>query len=411
MRATRLPSEVGNWVDGERFFGREAELRRLIELLDAGANISLIAPRRIGKTSLMREAARQIDERDKDAEDGLLCLHVDLEASHEPADVFKELHSVARRTASLTERALSWAEQVILGAAKLKLPELELKVREHFGVSWQDRADHLVDALIERRGRRIVLFLDEVPILVQRLLRGPQPAVSPAELFLSWLRRAAQRHQGRLSMVVTGSIGLGPMLRRVALSATVNHLTPFELPPWDAETVVACLTALARAADLRFDEGAAEQVPAALGVGIPHHVQLLFARLSSERKRSAATNIRAQDVASALAALGRSGEVFSHYAERLRLAVEPELFPLARDLLTEAAVCGHLSATAAQLILADHPCPGHADPLTELLDILEHDGYLVPDAGGHRFEADLVRTWWAGRFGRNYVPAARRGRA
>ena len=53
----KLVGVIGNYVEGDRFWGREMELDHLLELIDEGANVSIIAQRRIGKTSLMHEAA------------------------------------------------------------------------------------------------------------------------------------------------------------------------------------------------------------------------------------------------------------------------------------------------------------------------------------------------------------------
>lgn len=407
-----LLKDIGNWVAGEdRFFGRETELQHFIELLDEGANISLIAPRRLGKTSLMREATRRIAQRDGDRP---TCLHLDLEASREPADFCAELYLVGSREASLGKRLRGWLEGASQGIADLKVSELSLKVRELFASSWQVRAEDLLVDLLGQR-ERVILFLDEVPLFVQQLLgrvhRPDAAGLARAESFLSWLRRAVQRHQGALSVVITGSIGLGPMLQRVGLSATINHLTPFELRPWDEETVVACLQALAYQYRLRFEPGAERHVARALGVGIPHHVQLFFDHLLQDARRPGAAPVGPGDVDRVYRErlLGSRGHTFlSHYEERLRLAVAPELRALSLDLLTEAATQKTLTRTAAELLRADHRCEAADDPLGELLGILIHDGYLVPCEHGHRFESHLLRDWWAARFGRNYVEAAAR---
>ena len=49
-----------NWVDGERFFDREAELGLLRERMKNGTHTLLTAQRRMGKTSLVRELLRQV---------------------------------------------------------------------------------------------------------------------------------------------------------------------------------------------------------------------------------------------------------------------------------------------------------------------------------------------------------------
>lgn len=57
----------GNWVQGDRFWGRETDLRLFEEGIDEGANFLLVAQRRMGKTSLMREVARRLE--------GAICVY------------------------------------------------------------------------------------------------------------------------------------------------------------------------------------------------------------------------------------------------------------------------------------------------------------------------------------------------
>ena len=51
-----------NWVDGDRFFDREVELQLLRERVENGTHTLLTAQRRMGKTSLVRELLRRLDE-------------------------------------------------------------------------------------------------------------------------------------------------------------------------------------------------------------------------------------------------------------------------------------------------------------------------------------------------------------
>lgn len=54
------PYEINKPVTGSRFFGRESEVRRL--LYSGDTNFAVMGIRRIGKTSLLREAARRLQE-------------------------------------------------------------------------------------------------------------------------------------------------------------------------------------------------------------------------------------------------------------------------------------------------------------------------------------------------------------
>jgi AAA+ ATPase superfamily predicted ATPase len=57
---------VGPWVSGEDFWDREAELESLIRFLDDDHDVLLIAPRRVGKTSLVRQTLLKLEERGRD---------------------------------------------------------------------------------------------------------------------------------------------------------------------------------------------------------------------------------------------------------------------------------------------------------------------------------------------------------
>ncbi|MEE9593526.1 MAG: hypothetical protein V3W28_08095, partial [Thermoplasmata archaeon] len=79
--AVRNPFPYGRVVKGADFADREPELAELIRDLEAGQSILLISPRRYGKTSLMVEVLRRLEER------GHLTALVDLFGSVTPTDL------------------------------------------------------------------------------------------------------------------------------------------------------------------------------------------------------------------------------------------------------------------------------------------------------------------------------------
>ena len=64
--------QVGKPVTGKDFIGREEELKLMLQLLIQGQSIVLIAPRRFGKTSLVNEVLRRLDNK------GFYSMYVDL---------------------------------------------------------------------------------------------------------------------------------------------------------------------------------------------------------------------------------------------------------------------------------------------------------------------------------------------
>ena len=96
--------------------------------------------------------------------------------------------------------------------------------------------------------------------------------------FLSWLRREFQQlGQDGPVLIVSGSIGLEPLVRRLGIPDRINYLCPYRLGPWDRDTCIRCFEHLANSSEVSIENGVAEAVYEVLGIGIPHHIQSFFA--------------------------------------------------------------------------------------------------------------------------------------
>lgn len=416
MSEKRLKRAVGNWVSGDRFWNREEELSLLIQYLEEGAQILLVAQRRIGKTSLMREAARRIEDR-------FVCLQVDFQSARSPADAIVELSAATRPHASLWEKTKGVFANILGSVAdrieSLKIEDLKITLRGALtGEEWQAKGDRLFEILAASE-KPAVLFLDEVPILVSRLLKGDNYRITAkrrqqADAFLSWLRANGIRHQNKVAMVVTGSIGLEPIVRQGGLSGTLGYLTPFELESWSRETAAGCLRALGNEYQVEFLTGAIEEMLEQIGVCIPHYVQMFFDHAYRTCKRQGVMKVSkelAAEVYSRSMLSARGHAELSQLEERLKMVLGSELHPLALDFLTEAAVSGRLTPEAAGALGREHlPSDQHrAEHLREILGILEHDGYLKKEGDrAYVFVSKLLKDWWRARFSFTFTPLADR---
>jgi hypothetical protein len=410
MSESKLKRATGNWVVGDQFWDRKVELDLFIERLNEGAHLLLTAPRRIGKTSLMKEAARRLEDR-------YLCLYIDLQKAESASDAIVELSLAAHCYKPAWDRIVSVFQHTLKDTIEtVKLKDLSISLRSGLTPdNWRAKGDQLLEILAEQ-DRPVVLFLDEVAILVNRLLRGSDYLITPerkeeVDAFLSWLRANSIRHQGKIRFVVTGSIGLEPLVRQAGLSATLNTFTPFHLEPWTREAAAACLVALSNGYNLTITQEATEEMLERLGVYIPHHVQMFFDHVYQEARTADVPEVSLTMVRKVYESsmLGIRGHVeLSHMEERLRMVLGPKLDVLALDLLTEAAVVGALTVDATSILALSHFGQDWAAPARDVLGILEHDGYLRSRAGGYSFASALLRDWWRARFQFAYVPAAER---
>jgi len=79
-----LKQAHGNWVTGDRFWNRNEETELFERHIRDGAHLLIVAQRRMGKTSLMKEAARRL-------QDEYHCVFVDFQNSSNAKDAISEL--------------------------------------------------------------------------------------------------------------------------------------------------------------------------------------------------------------------------------------------------------------------------------------------------------------------------------
>ena len=414
----------GNWVDGDRFFDREAELEALVERVQNGTHTLLTAQRRMGKTSLVRELLRRVKEQEH-----FETIFVDLEAADTPADAIAEIAVQSRSVRGVWRRLKSWLAnlkstelEVGGGVDALGNPDLRVKLRAGIDSgTWQLKGDELFAALVAN-DQPVVLAVDELPILVNRMLKGHDYHITPkrrkaVDEFLSWLRKNGQMHRGRISMILSGSVSLEPMLQQAALSAHMNIFHPFELKPWDESTAADCLAALANSYGLQLPQPVRHDMCRRLRCQIPHHVQTFFDGVHEHLRRAHRSIATLEDIERVYVGdmLGVRGQVdLEHYESRLRMVLGTSAYRVALELLTEAAVSrGVLLDNAIDQYseyLGARTEDTEVDPIhiENILLVLEHDGYLGRQGDGYRFVSGLLEDWWHARYGQRFVPIEER---
>ena len=174
-----LKKAGSNWVDGDRFFDREAELDVLTDRVQNGTHTLLTAQRRMGKTSLVRELLRRL------AADGRFeTVFVDLEGVGTAADAVVEIGVESRHIQSAWDRIKSRFSNVLREVYDRvdTLAVAEVRVKLRAGIdrgNWQQKGDAICAALAKNK-RPVVLAIDELPILVNRMLKDRDYRITPA---------------------------------------------------------------------------------------------------------------------------------------------------------------------------------------------------------------------------------------
>ena len=390
-----MQNRVGQAVVGDDLYGREDELARLREMLGRGEHVLMLAPRRVGKTSLMLELRRMPPE-DCDV------VYVDVEGGDSPADcvaaILAELADIPQYRSGFETFPFSSAIKDVLGRfqpASVQLDALRIEFRGAIGREWEAAMTGLLSRLAGARdGRKnLLIVLDELPLLISRMLRT-DGGRNEVDRFLSRLRhwRQAPEFRGWLRTLVGGSVGLEGIVRRAGMSGSINDLAPFHLGSWDRSTAEAFLRELGRDSGFLLPEDAIARMLDLLQDPVPYHVQLFYSALrDSCRGKQASLSRKAIDRCFAERLAGASGTAhLEHYATRLEAALDSGGYDMARAILDLASRRKN-GAGPADL---DHLHKRDFPTFRTILRDLEADGYLQYRGKRLCFRSNLLREYW-----------------
>ncbi|NIS70425.1 MAG: hypothetical protein GTO12_16215 [Proteobacteria bacterium] len=189
------PFKYGVIVSGNDFADRERELRELVGKLKENVRIFLIAPRRYGKTSLIKNVLGRLEKK------GLLTAYVDLYwASSSKGFLEFYVSSLLRGSKSITRRALSIVRDFLPRLRpRLRIDqdgrvELTLDISKPPPVEAGEEVFNLPEQIARAQRKRFVVVLDEFQEILK--LDGEE---------LEKQIRAAIQHHSNVSYVFAGS--------------------------------------------------------------------------------------------------------------------------------------------------------------------------------------------------------------
>ena len=228
--------------------------------------------------------------------------------------------------------------------------------------------------------------------------------IQAADEFLSWLRRNAQAHRGRLCLIVSGSVGIAPILKQAGLSAAMNVFSAYELKPWNQSTASECLGALAANYGVELPVAVREAVCRRLRCCIPHHVQQFFDALHRQLRLAGRTGATLDDADTAYRndMLAVRGQIdMDHYEERLKMVLGTDGYRVALELLAQAASEGSLRPESIDKYrsMLDASQDAGAAALPFVLEVLVQDGYFTRQGEEFCFASGLLEDWQRSRKG------------
>lgn len=402
---------AGPPVEGENFFGREAEISALWKSLQ-NHDVLLLGPRRIGKTSAARELMRVGEA------NGWHTIEVNI------ASCVSEQAFVEKLLKCLEAHQKSWAVQVVakigcklgdflqrLKGVKVGMPgagSVALDLSAAPCEDWTDLASDILRLMSDVRERWLV-YVDELPVFLFSVIAGdPVNGINRARRFLDWFRNDVRtiRECSQVRWLVTGSIGLDTLVQRHRMAATLNSMRHETLAPFTDSVAEQMVKELATSYAVTISADEITSFVRAIQWPQPYYVQLVFHFLRQRIQETGKSPGELIAEAIECTVQPEADNDFHHWEERLTTQLGKVDAYRAIALLTLAAqrpdgAQPEALLTELQRHMLDYTADETREKFIELRDILQRDAYWWPDERSgkrrYRFRLELLRLWWVRR--------------
>lgn len=374
---------IGPAAEGEFYFGRPYLDELFWKKLKESHNVSIAAPRRVGKSSFMLNLL-------KNDKAGFFCTYIITESINEPNEFFKKVYKTLLSLLNKSGKFKQFFEDLFkrLKIKKISLTELE------FGLNEIDFYEEifLLCKEVKENDVWIVLLIDEFSQTVENIITDQSRET--AKNFLHQCRELRHNPEvkSKINFVYTGSIGLENLVLSIDEPRSISDLGHFTIPPLSKEEANKLITQIIDGDPIKFEEKDRDYFLNKLNWLLPFFIQVMMSEMDSICKEKNTPKITTAIVDKAFEKALDNRSYFEHWLVRLRSIFKGNDFSCAKEVLKIAAIKNGIDYYELQDAIAKF----NIEDAAPLINILQHDGYLVKDEVNkkYRFNSPLLQAWW-----------------
>ncbi len=382
---------IGTPATKDNFYPRSREVDRIYRSLADGNNIYLSAPRRVGKTSIMKHLQNN-------PQPGHFFIYGDYEACKTVGEFFLRL------IANILESSvkLNWGQKTLTKIKEVS-KHFESFNFEAYGFKAEVKAKIEVDWIGNLQGllkeikidkARLVIMIDEFPQVVLNILDNESEAAAANFLFIHRQLRQHLEANHDLSFIYTGSVSLNHAVLKAGDLKTVNDFDFVTVEPLEREQALAMAALILKEYKIPLTGGLLATLIDRIEWLIPYHIQLILKEIREMNHET--------EVSDPAAVIDRAFEnllhlqnkpQFDHYFSRLQKVFHDKERKFAFKALQMAA--NSPAPHYSMLVDAANKC-GCIDRCADILEALEIDGYLMRNhrESTYHFRSPILKAWW-----------------
>jgi hypothetical protein len=342
------------------------------------------APRRIGKTSLMRHFEDKPEE-------SYHVIYIITESVNNENEfyrkIFKRLFEELKNSQKFFQTIGNIVKQNRLSSIGTD-GTFSIEAKE---VNFFNELRTIVKAL-ELQGNKVLLMIDEFAQTVEniKLDEGDQSAIH----FLASNRelRMDPLFNSKLQFVYAGSIGLENVVSLLNQMGTINDLYPFVVPPFKKEEALSYIQSIPLS-ECKY-EFPLEQVNYLLEKIewlIPFYINIILDEIDELFFEDELKRVSNNEINRAFENCLLKRSYFEHWHTRLRISHRSEHYNFSKKILNIISENGEITSNEMLNVAVGH---GIVETYKDVLNSLVYDGYISGLNDKYHFNSPLLKEWW-----------------
>jgi len=376
---------VGKEATGEFYFRRIGIENEIWSELTKGNNVLIAAPRRVGKTSIMKYITSENNNPD------FKLIFKNVQGINEEIDFYKVIYELI---ISCLEGLKGWKNKLKDYYSKVGIAEISFSGSVKFETKEFDYLKALNDLIpqFEPDGETIVLLIDELPEVLHNLYKNGKK--QDAHNILKNLRHWRQEPKfEKIRFVLAGSIGIHYIINLInGRPADINDLKTIHYLPLDDNEFDAYINTVTAGATISYLPKLKKYIKTKINYLVPYFVNLLIDEIDKTCRSKNQRKISTKDIDEAMTKVIKENHQFSDWKVRLSGYMPKADFDFVNDILIHIA---HKDEISIQGIYDKAQKHTKTDVYMDFINDLEQDGYITKrEDGKYIFISPFLKEFW-----------------
>jgi uncharacterized protein len=375
---------IGNAVTGDYYYHRPQIVKDIWDELELGNHVLLMAPRRVGKSSIMKYMVKNAPAQYK-------CIFKNIQGLKSAEGFFQTLYELIKSCLSLGERSAKWLQEFF---EKFKIEEISADGTIKFGgrtISYLEAVNHILPQL-QSRNTTLVLFIDELPEVLHGLYKANKS--DEAILILKNLRRWRQDDQfSKFRLVLAGSIGIDHVVK--AIEGRIIDKNDFGEVKFEglaeAEAKDYIQWATSNNATIQYSETNTVYLLSKVQYHLPYFINLMLNEINRSAFKADKRVIAEIDIDAAFDKVVKDSSYFSDWKNRLFDYLPRADAEFLNDVLIHISHHNFINKRKLFDIALSH---GKKIDYMDMVDGLERDGYIIESNDSYVFVSPFLQSYW-----------------